>query len=109
MVKKLRSYRRENELITEYTKDGKTVSHRTVEPYLTEEERLELEQKAKEEQEKLGQEQAAKEEAIKSIPSLQKQNEKLKEELASAQAINRTNMMGIIELANRLRELEEKQ
>ena len=109
MVKKLREYIQDEYLITEYTKDGETVSHRTKESYLTEEERLEQEQKAKEERERLEQEQRAKEESIKSVPGLQEQNERLKEELAAAQAINRTNMMGIIELANRLRELEEKQ
>ena len=43
------------------------------------------------------------------IDKIEEQNNKLKEELAAAQAINRTNMMGIMELANRLRELEEKQ
>lgn len=106
-MKILKRYRKDDNWITEYTKDGETVSHRTVEPYLTEEERLELEQKTKEEQERLEQEKKAKEEAIKSVPGLQEQNEKLKEELAAAQAINRTNMMGIMELANRLRELEE--
>lgn len=44
-----------------------------------------------------------------SLEEIKKQNEKLKQDLASAQAINRTNMMGIMELANRLRDLEEKQ
>lgn len=43
------------------------------------------------------------------IEEIKKQNDKLKQDLASAQAINRTNMMGIMELANRLRDLEEKQ
>lgn len=44
-----------------------------------------------------------------SLEEIKKQNEKLKQDLASAQAINKTNMIGIMELANRLRELEEKQ
>ena len=43
------------------------------------------------------------------LEDIKKQNEKLKEELASAQAVNKTNMLGIMELANRLRDLEEKQ
>lgn len=44
-----------------------------------------------------------------SLEEIKKQNEKLKQDLASTQAINKTNMMGIMELANRLRELEEKE
>ena len=77
MVKKLRSYRQENELITEYTKDGKTVSHRIIEDYISEEEREKLEQltieqeKAREKEEKEKEEQKRKEnEMIKAIPDL---------------------------------------
>lgn len=47
--------------------------------------------------------------AVEALEDIKKENEKLKEDLAAAQAINKTNMIGIMELANRMRELEEKQ
>lgn len=109
MIKEIRQYRNKDKLITEYTRDGETISHITEELYLTDEENKKIEDLAKEELKKLKDENQAREDIIKAFPELQEYNKQLQEELASAQAINKTNMLGIMELANRLRDLEEKQ
>lgn len=89
MIKLLREYIEDDKRIIEYTKDGETVSHRVTES---------LDSGSNEDEEIV---------IPKSpIEELKEENEKLKQEVNSLSAVNKANILALVEVHNRLNVLE---